>query len=140
LKGVFMDILFFTIPKHKVIYAFDDLNVKEVYDLMEENHFTAIPVVSREGKYVGTITEGDILRFIMNNDFTRSKAEVSKISEVHRLRDLEPIIEDAKIPDLILKATNQNFVPIVDDEGTFVGIVTRKEILNYFFEHNFIVL
>ncbi|MCK9471323.1 MAG: CBS domain-containing protein [Bacilli bacterium] len=135
-----MDILFFTIPKHKVIYAFDDLNVKEVYDLMEENHFTAIPVVSREGKYVGTITEGDILRFIMNNDFTRSKAEVSKISEVHRLRDLEPIIEDAKIPDLILKATNQNFVPIVDDEGTFVGIVTRKEILNYFFEHNFIVL
>src|SRR5690554_7076138 len=117
-----MDILFFTIPKHKVIYAFDDLNVKEVYDLMEENHFTAIPVVSREGKYVGTITEGDILRFIMNNDFTRSKAEVSKIFEVHRLRDLEPIIEDAKIPDLILKATNQNFVPIVDDEGTFVGI------------------
>lgn len=135
-----MDILFFTIPKHKVIYAFDDLNVKEVYDLMEENHFTAIPVVSREGKYVGTITEGDILRFIMNNDFTRSKAEVSKISEVHRLRDLEPITEDAKIPDLILKATNQNFVPIVDNEGTFVGIVTRKEILNYFFEHNFIVL
>src|SRR5690606_9835394 len=107
---------------------------------MEDNHFTAIPVLSRDGKYVGTITEGDLLRFIMKNDLKRSKAEVVKISELERLRDLEAINLGAKIPDLILKATNQNFVPIVDEEEMFVGIVTRKEILNYFFEHNFIVL
>lgn len=135
-----MDILFFTIQKHKVIYAYDDLNVKEVYDLMEENHFTAIPIITREGYYVGTITEGDILRFIMNKDICKSEAEGVKITNLERLRDLEPISKESKIQDLILKATNQNFVPIVEDDGMFVGIVTRKEIINYFFEHNFIVL
>lgn len=135
-----MDILFFTILKNKVVFAYDDLNVKEVYDLLEDNHFTAIPVLNRDGLYVGTITEGDILRFIMNNDMSKKNAEVAKIAEVERLRDLDPIPQDAKIQDLILKASNQNFVPIVDDEGSFIGIVTRKEIINYFFEHNFIVL
>ncbi len=135
-----MDILFFTIQKHKVTYAYDDLSVKEVYDLLEDNHYTAIPILNREGLYVGTITEGDILRFIMDKDLSKHRAEKALIAEVDRLRDLEAINTDAKIQDLILKATNQNFVPVVDDEGMFIGIVTRKEIINYFFEHNFIVL
>ncbi|HHX00743.1 MAG TPA: CBS domain-containing protein [Acholeplasmataceae bacterium] len=135
-----MDILFFTIKIPKVIYAYDDMTVKEVYNLLEDNHFTAIPVLNREGYYVGTITEGDILRFIMNKDISKSVAEKAKIADVERLRDLEPINQDAKIQDLILKATNQNFVPIVDEDNIFIGIVTRKEIINYFFEHNFIVL
>lgn len=135
-----MDILFFTIPKPKVICAYDDLLVKEVYDLMEDNHFTAIPIINREGYYVGTITEGDILRFIMNNNLSKGEAEKVNISKVERLRDLEAITKEAKISELILKATNQNFVPIIEDDGMFIGIVTRKDIINYFFEHNFIVL
>ena len=135
-----MDILFFTIKIPKVIYAYDDMTVKEVYNLLEDNPFTAIPVLNREGYYVGTITEGDILRFIMHKDISKSVAEKAKIADVERLRDLEPINQDAKIQDLILKATNQNFVPIVDEDNIFIGIVTRKEIINYFFEHNFIVL
>ncbi len=135
-----MDILFFTIQKHKVVFAYDDLGVKEVYDLLEDNHYTAIPVLNRKGEYVGTITEGDLLRFIMNNNLSKAKAESSQIADVVRLRDLEPITTDAKIQDLILKATNQNFVPVVDESNMFIGIVTRKEIINYFFEHNFIVL
>ena len=75
-----------------------------------------------------------------SKDLSKHRAEKALIAEVDRLRDLEAINTDAKIQDLILKATNQNFVPVVDDEGMFIGIVTRKEIINYFFEHNFIVL
>lgn len=135
-----MDILFFTIPKPKVIYAFDDMSIKEVYSLLEDNHFTAIPILNRDGVYIGTITQGDILRFIMNNDLSIKEAEKEPIAKVERLRDLEPITKTAKMQELILKASNQNFVPIVEEDGVFIGIVTRKEIINYFFEHNFIVL
>jgi len=135
-----MDILFFTIPKPKVVCAYDDMTVKEVYDLLEDNHFTAIPIINRDGFYVGTITEGDLLRFIMKNNLDRELTVNSKIIEVERLRDLEPIKKTAKMQDLILKASNQNFVPIVEEDGIFIGIVTRKELINYFFEHNFIVL
>ena len=135
-----MNILFFTIQKHKVVYACDTMNVKEVYDLLEDNHYTAIPILNKEGIYIGTITEGDILRFLMSNEIKRTEVEKVKITDVTRLRDLEAINTDAKINDLILKASNQNFVPVVDEAGAFIGIVTRKEIINYFFEHNFIVL
>ena len=33
--------------------------------------------------------------------------------------------------DLFDKVTNQNFVPVVDDNQVFIGIVTRKDVLVY---------
>ena len=33
--------------------------------------------------------------------------------------------------DLLDKAINQNYVPVVDDQGYFIGIITRKEIIKY---------
>ena len=30
-----------------------------------------------------------------------------------------------------LRAINQNFVPVVDDQGSFIGIITRKSIIKY---------
>ena len=32
---------------------------------------------------------------------------------------------------LVASAMNQNFVPVVDDLGNFIGIVTRKDIIRY---------
>ena len=37
--------------------------------------------------------------------------------------------------DLIKKAMNQNFVPVVDDQNKFIGIITRKSIIEYCFEN-----
>jgi predicted transcriptional regulator len=28
----------------------------------------------------------------------------------------------------------QNFVPVVDDQKNFIGIITRKDIIRYFYE------
>ena len=33
--------------------------------------------------------------------------------------------------DLLDKAMNQNFVPVLDDQKNFIGIVTRKDIIKY---------
>ncbi len=33
--------------------------------------------------------------------------------------------------DLIGKAMEQNFVPVVDDEKHFIGIITRRDIIGY---------
>ena len=136
-----MNILFFTILKHNVVYVYDDFTIKEALDKMESSHFAAIPILNRAGNYVGTLTEGDILRTITSNgDFNIKNVETIPISKVPRFRDNQPIHSSAKMQDLIIKATNQNFIPVVDDEDMFIGIVTRKDIINYFFEHNFIVL
>ena len=36
--------------------------------------------------------------------------------------------------DLIGKALNQNFVPVLDDQKCFIGIITRKDIIQYFYK------
>jgi len=45
--------------------------------------------------------------------------------------DYKPVSVECKMEDLIDRALNQNFVPVVDDRGFFIGMVTRKDIIKY---------
>ena len=48
--------------------------------------------------------------------------------------DYEAVSADSDMEDLIQKAMNQNFVPVVDDQNKFIGIITRKSIIEYCYE------
>lgn len=136
-----MDIIAFVKPKREVIYVFDDTSVQEALHTLEQYRYTSIPIINREGFYVGTISEGDFLWEIKKNyqcDF--DDMANNTVSSVHRHRDYSTVDINAGMDELIVKAADQNFVPIVDDKGIFIGIVTRKTILNYFFDHKFVVL
>ena len=136
-----MDISAFVKPKNEVIYVFEDQSIHEALEVMEKSRYTSIPIINRDGKYVGTLTEGDLLWEIKNvAQFNIKKAEKIMVGKMHRLRDYESIHVSENIDQLIIKASNENFVPVIDDYGLFIGIVTRKTLLDYFFEHNFIVL
>ncbi|HOW37824.1 MAG TPA: CBS domain-containing protein [Candidatus Izemoplasmatales bacterium] len=136
-----MEIMAFMKPKVEVVFVFDDQTIREAMEKMEKFRFTSIPIIHREGFYVGTLTEGDLLWEIKNAaKFDMKKAEAYPVGKVRRFRDYEPIHLSANIDELIIKASNENFVPVIDSHDQFVGIVTRKTLLNYFFEHNFIVL
>ncbi len=87
---------------------------------------------------MGTLSEGDLLWFIQRKGFTAF--EDVKISEVPRHRDNEPLDVKANSEILLSKAIDENFIPIIDEHQLFVGIITRKEILNYYFERKFIIL
>ena len=58
-----MNILFFLTPKEDVAHVDEDDTMRQVLEKMEHHGYTAIPLLSREGKYIGTITEGDLLWF-----------------------------------------------------------------------------
>ena len=38
---------------------------------------------------------------------------------------------DETMEDLLKRASKQNFIPVVDDKNTFIGIVTRRSIIKY---------
>lgn len=136
-----MDIRSFIKPKNEVVYLFDDYTLKTALEEMEKYCYTSIPIINREGNYVGTITEGDFLRYILQNEkFNLKDASKVSLASITRHRDYCTIHVDSTMDQLIVKAADQNFVPIIDDKQQFVGIVTRKTILNYFFNHQFIVL
>jgi CBS domain-containing protein len=136
-----MKIHAFVKPKEEVDFIYDDNTISEVLTKMEIHRYTSIPIINREGSYVGTLTEGDLLWHIKKTPhFDLNKVEKMKVSSVKRQRDYEAIHIEANIDELIIKASNENFVPVLNDQNLFIGIVTRKTLLNYFFEHNFIVL
>ncbi len=128
-----MNILFFLTPKSEVAYIHDDESLRQVLEKMEYHKYSAVPIISRQGTYVGTITEGDLLWYIKNQlDLNLQEARRILITNVPRRSDNTPVSIDSNMEDLLDKAMKQNFVPVLDDKRSFIGIVTRKDIMKYF--------
>jgi CBS domain-containing protein len=93
-----------------------------------------MPLINKEGKYEGSISEGDILWFVKNNNVkTLRDSESINIGVVPKYRQYKSMGIDYEMEDLIQLSIAQNFVPIVDSDGIFIGIVTRKDIINYLY-------
>ncbi|WP_160687309.1 CBS domain-containing protein [Clostridium sp. C2-6-12] len=129
-----MNIAFFLTPKSEVVCAQQDATMRQVMEKMERYGYTAIPVINKEGKYVGTLTEGDLLWKLKNTDNLNFKnTESIKVKEIERRRIHKPVSITSNIESLISLAVSQNFVPVTDDDGTFIGIIKRSDIINYCF-------
>ena len=85
-----------------------------------------------DGKYLGTISEGDLLWGMRHADIHDIKeTEGVPIMAIPRRATYKPVHADSNMEDLLDRAINQNFVPVVDDQGSFIGIITRKSIIKY---------
>lgn len=131
-----MNILFFLKPKGECVYVYEDDSLKHVLNVMEEHRYSSIPMISRvTGAYKGTITEGDLLWAIKNRyNLNIHNAEDIRIKEIKRHRDNQPVSAGAKMEDLISKVVQQNFVPVIDGQKCFIGIITRKNVIEYLCE------
>lgn len=133
-----MNILFFLKPKTECVYIYTDDTLRQVLEKMEHHRYTSIPMLSRRtGAYKGTVTEGDLLWEIKSRyNLNLHDAENIKIKDIKRYRDNESVSVDANMEDLISKVIKQNFVPVVDGKLCFIGIVTRKDVIQYLCEKN----
>ena len=56
-----MNVLFFLTPKSEVAHLQQEWTLRQAIEKLERSGYTAIPMIDKEGRYVGTVTEGDIL-------------------------------------------------------------------------------
>ena len=63
-----MNIAFFTRPKQEITYLYNDITVDQALEKMHSTSYAAVPVIDREGHYVGTVSEGDLLWFIVKGE------------------------------------------------------------------------
>ncbi len=127
-----MNILFFLTPKQDIAYVYDDCTLRQVLETMEHHRYSSIPMLNRQGKYVGTITEGDLLWGIKKHrNLNVKEAEHIFIEDFERHADYVAVAADSDMRDLISRAMDQNFVPVVDDQKNFIGIITRRSIIEY---------
>lgn len=127
-----MNVAFFLLPKKEVVYLKYNSTMRQALERMEYHTYAAVPLIDDEGKYVGTITEGDLLWKLKNTPgLTFANTEKIPLREVEQRTQNEPVKIDAEIEDLISRAIMQNFIPVVDDQEIFIGIVRRREIMEY---------
>ncbi len=135
-----MNIAYFLLPKNHVAYLYDDYTFRQGLEKMRYHGYTAIPVISRTGQYVGTVSEGDFLWKILDEEPNSPHTCSMKSLEHLHVRDLlrsdhyPPVRITVSMDALLISAMNQNFIPVIDDLGNFIGIVTRKDIIRYFSE------
>lgn len=127
-----MNIAFFLTPKAELIYEMADSTMRQVLERMEHHGYTAIPIIDNDGKYVGTLTEGDLLWKIKNTPGL-SFRNTSKVlvRDIEKRRKHKVVTISTDINSIITLARSQNFVPVVDDEGVFIGIIKRSDIIDY---------
>lgn len=131
-----MNILYLLKIKSEISYIYDDNTLRQGLEKMKEHGYTAIPVITRDGDYVGTISEGDFLWHIIKYGRGSIKdQEHYDVRSIIREGFMPPVKVSATVEELIESATNQNFVPVVDDRDKFIGIVTRRDIIKYFVDN-----
>ena len=126
------NILFFLKPKAMCAYLYDDYTMRQALEKMESAGYASLPILNKRGEYRGTLTEGDLLWGIKNMCYMDIRqAEAHRIMEISRRKDHIPVRVNTSMQDLVERASTQNFVPVVDDKDTFIGIITRSSIIQY---------
>lgn len=131
-----MNVLFFLLPKAKCAFINESDSIRQAIEKMEHHNYTAIPILSCDGKYISTLADGDILFFLKENNLDLQKSEHINILNVNIRKTIKPIKIDQNIESLVDMITNQNFVPVIDDSNTFIGIITRKTVISYLMSKN----
>ncbi len=125
-------ILRFMIPKSLVEYISDRSTVRQALEKMSFHRYTAMVVLNSKGEYVGTLRNDDIFEyFLKSGSFDKVMAEDVPITEIMNVSHTRPLLHSASLFELTEAVKEHNSVPIVDDRGCFIGIILRREILNY---------
>ena len=125
-----MNIAFFLTPKSEVSFLYSDYTVRQGLEKMKQYGFSAVPVIDRDGKYITTVGEGDFLWYIIKDG--AEKIEDTPLTAILRKDKNPPAPITASSKDLINRALDQNFIPVIDDDQIFIGIVRRRDLIRNF--------
>lgn len=127
-----MNLLFLLTPKAQCEYLREEDNLRQALERLQSTGYAALPILGKDGRYRGTLTEGDLLWALKDLcEMDLQRATKHGIMEISHKRDNRPVRVDTRVEDLLSTAMEQNFVPVVDDRESFIGIVTRKAVLQY---------
>ncbi len=111
----------------EVVYVTEDANLLDVERIIGETGHDYMPVVDLEGRVIGVIGVGDVLG---------KPTALKKLSVVrHIKKDFEYVKPNETAEDALEKllTSDQNLLPVVDDDMRLLGVVTKKDIYRAYF-------
>ena len=131
-----MNIFRFIIPKSLVEYVTADSTVRQGFEKMRFHRYVAIPVLDGDGKYVGMLRNDDILQYFLSvESFNIRTAEKTTVGEVIDPAYSKPLYHHSTMDELFELVKEHNSVPVVDDRGCFIGIVLRRDVMNFLLKY-----
>ena len=131
-----MNIFRFIIPKSLVEYTTADSTVRQGFEKMRFHRYVAIPVLDGDGKYVGMLRNDDILEFFLGeSSFDVKKAEKKMVGDIIDPSYSRPLYHHSTVEELFELVKEHNSVPVVDDRGCFIGLVLRRDVMNFLLKY-----
>lgn len=127
-----MNIAFFLTPKSEIVILQKHMTIRQAMEIMEYHRYTAVPVIDHKGHYVGTLSEGDILWHLKHKQGLIFKdTERESIDTIKSHRPTKSVSINSDIESLIELSAIQSFIPVVDDQKVFIGIIKRSDVIQY---------
>lgn len=126
------NVVFFLKFKKDLQFYYSSLSVLDALNAMKKHGFTAVPVIDQSGCYMGSVTEGDFLWFILQNGNDPALLEKTQVKQLIREGFMPAVNIDVTLNELLETSFHQNYVPVVDDRNKLIGIVTRQSLLRHF--------
>lgn len=126
-----MNILRFLTPKSQVACLRGDASVRQGLEKMRHHGYNALPVLDEEGRYVGMVRDGDLLWLIVDRGADLIALEDVPLATLIR-SDNPPVKNSASMAELLERVKENNFVPVIDDRDCFIGLIRRKDVIEYF--------
>jgi CBS domain-containing protein len=131
-----MNIFRFIIPKSLVEYVTADSTVRQGFEKMRFHRYVAIPVLDGDGRYVGMLRNDDILQFFLSvESFDVRVAEKTSVLDVIDPSYSRPLYHHSTMEELLELVKEHNSVPVVDDRGCFIGLVLRRDVMNFLLKY-----
>ncbi len=122
----------YLVPKNSTSYLNQETTVRQALEKFDYHKFSVVPIISNDGDYIGSISEGDLLRFIKNvHNFNLKEGEKFTLKDISLYRSYKPLTVDATIEEIMVLSLDQNFIPVLDDRHKYIGIIKRRTIIQY---------
>jgi len=125
-------------PRQDVISLYDDNTLRKGLDIMRSSGYTSMPVTTRENIYAGVVSVSDFLWYLIpdspddRGNLTVRPVEGSYVRDIMNRNSNPAVSITASVEELMERILAHNFVPVVDARGSFVGIVTRHSVMQYY--------
>lgn len=118
----------FLTPAENLAVLIDTHNADHAILLLSQMTYSRVPVVTDQKKFVGTISLTDILSYQMQHEIPDEEFMTTDIVHMVKKDDLT-VGPDFTLTEVLHKLVDESFLPVVDQDNTFQGIITRKSIL-----------
>ena len=115
----------------RVVGVRPDATVGEAIKILTDQHFGGLPVVTSEGAVVGIISELALIDVVFDASVKNALVADYMTPEVHTVHPNEPLSRAAQLFALY----SFRRLPVVEN-GKLVGIVTRRDLMNYALQNN----